>query len=153
KGITTEAQRQSPPPRHCERSEAIQRSLDCFVAALLAMTGTRGGASGTPPLCPLCLCGDISLEGRGASLGGLGGRQFLEDGQHFLGEQLEAALRDRIRRAAEAERDVELEVANHLPARLEVAQDLVGRAPARGFHEAGDRALGAALAHDLGLLL
>jgi len=28
--------------RHCERSEAIQwrrRSLDCFVASLLAMTG------------------------------------------------------------------------------------------------------------------
>jgi hypothetical protein len=35
------------PLRHCERSEAIQRkrraALDCFVAALLAMTGWRRG--------------------------------------------------------------------------------------------------------------
>ena len=35
-----------PLPRHCERSEAIQSraldvSLDCFVAALLAMTKAR----------------------------------------------------------------------------------------------------------------
>jgi hypothetical protein len=33
-----------PPRRHCERSEAIQstiQALDCFVASLLAMTATQ----------------------------------------------------------------------------------------------------------------
>ena len=49
--------------------------------------------------------------------------------------------------------DVELEIADDLPARFEPAQDLVRRAPARRLHEAGDGAFEAGLARDLGLLL
>src|SRR5207253_6321977 len=68
-------------------------------------------------------------------------------------EELQTPLGDLVRRAAEAEGDVQLEIADDLPARFETAQDLVGRAPARGLHEAVDRALDAALAGDLRLLL
>ena len=49
--------------------------------------------------------------------------------QLFLREQFQPALRDLVGRAAEAEGDVHLEVAQHLPLRLEAAQDLVGRPP------------------------
>src|SRR5206468_10759341 len=57
------------------------------------------------------------------------------------------------RRAAEAEGDVELEIADDLPALLKPAQDLVGRTPARGPHETVYRAFEPALARDLSLLL
>src|SRR3546814_16137364 len=61
-----------------------------------------------------------------------------EHRQHFLGEELQAPLRDVVRRAAEAEGDVEFEIADELPALLQIAQDTVGRAPALRLHEAGD---------------
>src|SRR3546814_18796423 len=76
-----------------------------------------------------------------------------EHRQHFLGEELQAPLRDVVRRAAEAEGDVEFEIADDLPALLQIAQDLVGRAPARRLHEAGDGAVQAGAAGDLRLLL
>src|SRR4029079_8414210 len=69
------------------------------------------------------------------------------------GEQPEAAFGDLVRRAAEAEGDVELKVADDLSAFFEAPQDLVGGAPARCLHKALDRALVAALAGDLRLLL
>src|SRR6185312_12579532 len=77
----------------------------------------------------------------------------LYDRQHLLGEEPETALRHLVRRAAEAEGDVELVGSKKPAAILEPAQNLVRRAPARGLHESGDRALQAALAGDLGLLL
>src|SRR5688572_13326526 len=73
--------------------------------------------------------------------------------QHLLGEELQALFRDIERRAAEAERDVELEVADDLAPRLEPAQDLVGCAPACGLHEARHGTFETALACDLGHLL
>ena len=57
------------------------------------------------------------------------------------------------RRAAEAEGDVELEIADNVPTLFEPAQDLVGRSPACGPHEAGDGTFKAALTGDLRLLL
>src|SRR5207248_273800 len=90
------------------------------------------------------------LLGRRSSLGR---RLRLEHRQHLLGEELEAPFGDLVGRAAEAEGDVELEIADDFPALFEPAQDLVGRAPARGPHKAVDRALDAALAGDLRLLL
>src|ERR1700737_2027193 len=62
-------------------------------------------------------------------------------------------LRDLVRRAAEAEGDVEFEIADDLLTLFEPAQDLVRRSPACGPHEAGYRTFEAALARDLSLLL
>src|SRR5438132_6412003 len=62
-------------------------------------------------------------------------------------------LRDLVRRAAEAEGDIEFEVADDIPTLFEPAQDLVRRSPACGPHEAGYRTFEAALAGDLSLLL
>src|SRR5260221_413884 len=73
--------------------------------------------------------------------------------QHLLGEEPQAPLGHLVGGPAEAEGDVELEIADDLPAFFQPAQDLVGRAPARRLHEAVDRALEAALARDLRLLL
>src|SRR2546430_14934133 len=63
KMVGTAQERLRPPyaasDRHCERSEAIQsreKSLDCFVASLLAMTGL--GSSSCPGVshgCPVRL--------------------------------------------------------------------------------------------------
>ena len=73
--------------------------------------------------------------------------------QNLLREQPETALGNLIGRAAEAKGDVQLEIAEQFVARLEAAQNLVGRAPARGLHEAVDRSLQPGLTRDLGLLL
>src|SRR5919106_6307877 len=91
-----------------------------------------------------------------ASLGCLasrGRRLRLQHRQHLLGKELQAPLGHFVGYAAEAEGDVELEIADDFPALLEPAQDLVGRAPAGGLHEAGHRAFEPALARDLRLLL
>src|SRR5205807_7962382 len=95
-------------------------------------------------------------RGGNGSLGsrsGLGRWLRLQHRQHFLGEEPQATLGDFVWRAAKPEGDVELEIANDLPALFEPAQDLVGRAPARRLHEAVHRALDAALPRDLRLLL
>src|SRR4030095_3665056 len=83
----------------------------------------------------------------------LSGRLRLENRQHFLGKQPEAAFANVIGRAAEAEGDIELELAEDLPALFEPAQDLVRRAPAGCFHKAVYRPFETAFAGDLGLLL
>src|SRR3954447_24080238 len=77
----------------------------------------------------------------------------LQHRQHLLGEQPQAAFADRQRRAAEAERDVQLEAAEQPATFLQPAQDLLGRAPAGGLHEAARRAFEPTLPRDLGLLL
>src|SRR4029078_9179482 len=77
----------------------------------------------------------------------------LEHRQYLLGEEFQPAFANLVGHAAKAECDVKLEIAAHLAARLEAPQDLVGRAPARGLHEAGACASQAALAGDFGLLL
>src|SRR6185436_19983465 len=92
------------------------------------------------------------LEGAWRLLRRLPGRARglrLEDRQYLLGEEFQAALGHLVGRAAKAEGDVELEIADDLAAFFEAAQDLVGRAPARGL-KALDRAFVAALAGDLG---
>src|SRR5437879_11812521 len=75
----------------------------------------------------------------------------LEHRKHLLGKERQAALRDFVGYAAEAEGDVQLEVANYLSTLFEPAQDSVGRAPARRLHEAVHRALQTALPRDLRL--
>jgi len=50
----------------------------------------------------------------------------LEDRKYLLGKELQAPLADLVRRAAETEGDVELEIADDLPALFEPTQDLVG---------------------------
>src|SRR5579863_3452692 len=80
------------------------------------------------------------------------GLPALQHRQHLLGEEPQAALGDVVRDAAEAEGDVELELADDTAPRLQFAQDAVRRAPGRRLHEAGNRALQPGLAGDLGLL-
>src|SRR5207249_1454004 len=77
----------------------------------------------------------------------------LEHRKHLLGKELQASLGDLVGRAAEAEGDVQLEIANDLSTLFEAAQDFIRRAPARRLHETVYRALEAALAGDLRLLL
>src|SRR4029077_9475614 len=77
----------------------------------------------------------------------------LEHRKHLRGKELQAALGDLVRRAAEAEGNVQLEVADYLSTLFEPAQDFVGRAPACSLHEAVHRAIETALARDLRLLL
>src|ERR1700745_3032623 len=80
-------------------------------------------------------------------------RLRLEHRQHLPGEEPQPALANVIGRAAEAEGDIELEITEEFLALFEPSQDLVGRAPARGLHEAVDRAFEPALAGDFGFLL
>src|SRR5271167_1289783 len=62
-------------------------------------------------------------------------------------------LGDLVRRTAEAEGDIEFEVADDLPTLFEPAQDLVRRSPSCSPHEAGYSTFEAALTRDFRLLL
>src|SRR5439155_9178990 len=71
---------------------------------------------------------------------------------NLLGEQFQAALGELIGDTAKAERGVELEFADHSAARLQFAQDAVGRTPDRRLHKPGDGTFQPALAGDRRLL-
>src|SRR5947207_9137748 len=72
--------------------------------------------------------------------------------QHLLGVEAQAGLGDLVRRAAEAERRRQLEVAHEAAPLVELLQDSVGRAPDRGLHERRHDAVHADLAGQRDLL-
>src|SRR5436190_1431867 len=150
-----------PPSRRNAGTAWSSRSRLLSTAITVAPSRTMMSAVARPmPLAAAVISATWFVKRMACLRSGCLGRRLvgrpplLDHREHFLGEQLEAALRHLVGRAAEAEGDVHLEVAQQLPPRLEPAQDLVGRAPRRGLHEAGDRALQpAALAGQVGLLL